>query len=507
MNINLKIIVFLLSLAATAFAITLGVAVGSGEYLIPSLVAAGFCVLFLMGLPSLVAAGAVATFACGLTLPGLPGQMKLFDAFAVLLIGICLLQWAMKTGKPIRFTRLDWVLVAFATWIFFIGCVRGFGFLAFGDDKIGGFNYLRVLLAASLVFTLPRVGIPTDRWKITLLLAGLLAPLTLVADLLVIHGWDFEVVRTFVQTSSEVGDMADASNNQSSMNRLWSAGPAANGMLIALLSLVPMRKFFQFTGVQWLAIFAGIVTLSLLSGFRLMTAMLLLVAALTLFFQKGFTAPRLLMLCIAGCVGISLVYLTISEFPNSVQRAVSWLPGISVSNGVREDANQTLDWRFQLWAESLRYFPDYWLVGKGFSYNRLDFMAAVQDQGSDSLKWALVVGAYHNGWLSMLLITGVIGTVLCLILLIAPVRRHWKRQYAPWNNMLLKRLHGVFLASLAAGSVVFLTMYGDVHVSFPGLFFFWAVLETLTRADLKAAPQSEAEAEIGEYSESTYQEA
>src|SRR5690606_34287909 len=129
--------------------------------------------------------------------------------------------------------------------------------------------------------------------------------------------------RMFVQTSGEVGTMMrDAAGSDSSTGgRLFAAGPAANAMLLSLLCLVPMKKFFRFTGTAWLLLFAAIVTLSLLSGFRLMTASLILIAALTLFLQKGFTVPRLALLSIAGCVGLFFVYFFARDLPNSVQRA------------------------------------------------------------------------------------------------------------------------------------------------------------------------------------------
>ncbi len=157
-----------------------------------------------------------------------------------------------------------------------------------------------------------------------------------------------------------------------------------------------------------------------------------------------------------------------------------------------------------LWKEAARYIPDYWLVGKGFSYDRLEMISAFQIKYSDDLKWALVTGGYHNGWLSMLLCTGVIGAILCLTLL---MRRHGgigKGNMPPWNNSLLKRFHGVFLAAFTANAIVFFIVNGDVHVSFPTVFFNWAVLETLARADLDAPPQL-GEEEPGD-SESTYQE-
>jgi len=504
MNVNLRVVAFLLSFAAAIFAAVLGVSLGAEEYLLPSLVLAVFSAFAFISYPQIAAFGAVATFSCGLTLPGLPGQMNLFDLFAAVLIGIFVLQVAMNTHKRIPFSRLEWLQIAYIAWILFIGAYRGFGFLAFGSDKIGGFNYLHLLLAASLVFTLPRISLGFGMWKPLFLVMGLLAPISLIADLLVTQGYDFGLIRLFVQTSSDIGHLVDESTSggNDALNRLLSAGPAATAMLLALLSLVPGRKFFRVSGVPWLVAYAAIFTLSLLSGFRLMTAALLLTTAIVLFIEKQITAPRIaLLLCVASS-GLIGIYSYARQFPNSVQRAISWLPGINVSNAALGDATGTVDWRLAVWQESLRYIPDYWLVGKGFSYNLNDMLATQFDP--TGVDWALTIGSYHNGWISMLLCTGALGLLLSLPLLILPVIHHWKRQRANWNNATLQRFHGVFLAAQITSVLVFVTVYGDVHVSFPMIFFQWAVLECLSISDNAAAPQfSESE----EFSESIYQEA
>jgi|GEM_PF-2299416 Lipid A core - O-antigen ligase and related enzymes len=508
MNVNLKIVTFLLSLAMMVFAIVLGVSIGSGDILLPSLVAGFFVALALISRPQVAAFCAIATFSTGLTVPGLPGQTRLFDAFAVSLIGIFLLQLFMKRAKSPRLTRMEWIVLGFAVWIFFIGAYRGFGFLLLGGDMVGGFFYLKLLLSAALVIILPRIGLPRRAWKPVFILMALLAPITLFADLLVVKGWDFGVVRLFVQTSGDLSVMLrDAAGDDSTtVGRLFAAGPAANAMLLSLLCLVPMKKFFRFTGIGWLGVFAAIVALSLLSGYRLMTASLILIAALTLFLQKGFTTPRLALLFLAGCIGLFFVYFFASELPNSVQRAISWLPGIDVSNVAQSDAFQTVEWRLRLWRVALEYLPDYWLVGKGFSYNLAEALAAREMIYRDDLQWALVMSGYHNGWLSMILTTGLLGTIFCLVLLIVPVREHWKIHNRPWNSEVLHRYHGVFLAAITANAAIFVIVYGDVHVTFPVLFFQWAILKTLVEADAESAPEIEGEGVMeSDYAESTYQ--
>jgi O-antigen ligase len=357
-----------------------------------------------------------------------------------------------------------------------------------------------------LVIVLPRVGITERSWKLTLLFLGLLAPSALTSDLIISYGGRaFDFVQLVLQPSVNLHQMQDTADVDpgSSMQRIWAAGPAAGGMLLALLCLVPMRRFFQLTGIHWLLLFALIVCLSLVSGFRLMTASIFLIAALTLFFQKGFTAPRMVILAIAGCIGLASIYLFATHLPLSAQRAVSWLPYIEVNASASADATGTVDWRLRLWREAFRDLPQYWLIGKGFSYDKVKFISAMLS--NDDLKWALLTGSYHNGWLSMLLCTGIVGTILCLAVMGGSVRRHWKRQFSPWHNPQLQRYHGVFLAGLIANVGIFLVIYGDVHVSFPGIFFHLAVLESLSATDRDSTPHLSKEPEESEYAESTYQ--
>ncbi len=505
MNIDLRLIAFLLSLAAALFAAVLGVSVGTEEYLLPTAVLAIFGATVLVSRPHIAAFGAITTFSCGLTFPGLPGQMTLFDAFCLSLIGIYGLQIAMNWHRKVPLSNLERLLLLYCGWILFTGSYRGFGFMALGSSKIGGFNYLHLLLAASLVITLPRIGLTQGMWRPAFLLMGVLAPVTLIADLLVTQGFTFGIIRLFVQTSSEIGSMVQEANSggADTLNRLWAAGPAATGMLISLLCLVPAHKFLKFTSAQWLVIYSGIFTLSLLSGFRLITASLLVITALVFFFQKEISIPRILFMGCVASVGLIGIYACSRMLPNSVQRAISWLPGISVNNAALGDATATVDWRLNVWKEGLHFIPDFWLVGKGFSYEMRDVQAALFDpQGID---WALTVGSYHNGWLSMILCTGVVGAVLGIILLIVPARHHWKRQFLPWRNAELKRYHGVFLAAQITIIATFFTIYGDVHVSFPLIFFQWAVLEHLVDSDASAPALSEGSFGATE-SDSLYQE-
>ncbi len=235
------------------------------------------------------------TYSSGLTLPGLPGQMKLFDTFVLILIAIYVLQRTMKAGKQIRFS---WLGLDFAHLRWLDLSHRLHPRIWFPRSRRR--HDWRILLSSSASsrlachYSAPGSAFRCGVGKIVLLMVGLLAPATLLADLLVLRGWAFELVRLFVQTSSDIANMMDSTDGDqgTTMSRLFAAGPAANGMMLALLCLVPHAPVLSRRGGVWLAVFAGIVALSLMSGFRLMTATLFLIAALTLFLQKRASPPR-----------------------------------------------------------------------------------------------------------------------------------------------------------------------------------------------------------------------
>src|SRR5690606_40907395 len=112
-----------------------------------------------------------------------------------------------------------------------------------------------------------------------------------------------------------------------------------------------------------------IIAISLLSGARLLTVMLPCTVFVAVLLQRSLTIPRVILGVLISILGIITVYYTIDSLPYSVQRTLSWLPGLKVSNAVAQDAAGTVDWRLDLWHAAIRYIPEYFWLGKGFSYD------------------------------------------------------------------------------------------------------------------------------------------
>src|SRR5690606_17037721 len=145
------------------------------------------------------------------------------------------------------------------------------------------------------------------------------------------------------------------------------------------------------------------------------------------------------------------------ELPHNVQRTISWLPGIDISGAAAQDAEGTIRWRLDVWKEAIHHIPDYFWIGKGFSYDANLYLASMTGYASyDAINWALVTGGYHNGYLSLLLLLGIGGLLTGLPLLVMVAVRHIRFNFAMWNSPVLHQCHQAFLSSITCWVIVYL---------------------------------------------------
>lgn len=187
---------------------------------------------------------------------------------------------------------------------------------------------------------------------------------------------------------------------------------------------------------QWvLPLFALSTAIALLlifaSGWRsfLISAICLIVLA-SFLRSKAF----LLMMFVSGGLFVfGLIYYqsNVGNLPHALQRTMTWLPGDWDRNVVDESSGST-DYRLQLWAKWWdNYFPHLWLMGRGqmgseddatsSSYHLRLIMAAMPTEHTRYYYQNLSVDMYleaqimHNGFISSLDYTGVVGLALFLL--------------------------------------------------------------------------------------------
>ncbi len=486
-----RLVIFFVTALFVVAAAAIGLGVGSGEIFFASLLTLGLCVLVLIVRPQIATFVVVASYASGLTCPGLPGQLGIYYT-ACMAVGLGMVVLVIFGQAPFpRFSPVLLVSLTFCGVVLATGLVRGMGFQFLGSGQWGGFAYIAILFNATLVVTLPSVNLSATWWPRAILLMGLLAPLKLVADLLIVNGLPYGLVSMFLQTGDTVGTLLAEQNAVGDvLSRYTSAGVAAQSLVIAFLARVHTSRLFQARSLTSILGLALIVILSFFSGYRLMTMMVVFVVFIAALLQRSLTAPRVVVGCAMAAIAVAILYSVSAQLPMNIQRAISWLPGISISGSAAANASGTIEWRLELWQEALRYIPDYIWIGKGFSYDGELYVKLLNNYGTtDTIQWALVTGAYHNGYLSLLLVTGLLGLVLGLSLLIGVSVRQIRANRRAWNNPVLLRCHQAFHASQLCWVIVFLTVYGDVTAVFPGFFFTWAVMEALVQCDRRSTLQ------------------
>lgn len=133
----------------------------------------------------------------------------------------------------------------------------------------------------------------------------------------------------------------------------------------------------------------------------------------------------------------TLIYLSkeevIQEWPYGVQRSISILPGIDVSDEVEASASHSSEWRIVMWKWALdprtRYIKDYvWGDGFGLSadFIRREFTAQMRaGERYDQREQFAVSGVWHNGAITAIHRLGYVGLgiiawvyTLCTVLLI-----------------------------------------------------------------------------------------
>ena len=168
--------------------------------------------------------------------------------------------------------------------------------------------------------------------------------------------------------------------------------------------------------------------------------------------------------------------------PIPIQRSLSWIPFIDVTEKAQHVADETSEWRIILWKLALKEVPEYLAVGKGLAFNpnvRLPFSA------KEIYAWAIRTMNYHNGPLSFLIILGVGGFFSFIMFLFLVVKRHLKLIRLPWKSSDLKYYHLIIFSFFLTEIIYFLFIFGDVRSTSPKFFFFVFLLEGLVSSDKK----------------------
>ncbi len=359
-------------------------------------------------------------FQSALIVPLAPGPLYMW-------LGACLLGWTgvaiallfrklpESLGFSLRSNRLLFLgLLVYCINLAITLKVRGFGLNILGSaGAMGGRFPLEQLLCA--ILPLAYICVETNERELSLLYrVQLVLTGTFILSELAIT-WapgQAQYLFYFLVPSSDMVNFAQA--EFVSFARYQSFKLAAPAMLFLVLISNPRERL---TNIHALYLWPGCIALSalsLLSGHREALILPLFIVAVYLAVLRFFKTTTVLFLVVFALVSYAVLFVAVDSLPLAVQRSVSFVPGLHVSEVAAVDASSTAVLRWELTKMGWEMVPDNFWLGRGFLMNP----TPTQLEKTNMLAQHIWRGHFYNGFIGLLVHTGFVGTVsaLCVYL-------------------------------------------------------------------------------------------
>jgi len=397
----------------------------------------------------------------GMCLLFLPGTPHLWLAMTAASLGITLLQRALGGVKQLlSVPQVTWSLLFMIGVVVLTARLTGMGMHAFGSATSGGRRYIYMLGSILSYFALSTRRIPPERAGVCVALFFLSGLTGIITDLTPIMVGPLRYIYLVFPASLFE---ASATGMESSMrfSGAWSVSFAIFSYMVAKYGL---RGIFL-SGKSWRwMVFSLSPAYLLFGGFRGFVLFYAVMFALQ-FYIEGLHRTKLLP--IFAFIGISMLVLLVSlasHLPGAIQRTLSFLP-VQINRQVQQNANQSLDWRLEMWKALLPQIPHYLLLGKGYAWSRMDLElltgtdAAIKSTFAEDQAMALS-GTYHNGPLSVVMTFGIWGVIALVWFWIAGI-------WVLYNNYrhgdpALRMVNTFLLVNFVGRIIFFFLIFGDI---------------------------------------------
>ncbi len=395
----------------------------------------------------------------------LPGQPNLWLVMTLVSLCISVGQRAMGGVKFINVPQVTWSLISLIAVVVFTAKMTGLGLRTFGSEVYGGRRYVYMMGGILAYFALSSRRIPPER-------AGLYIGLFCLAGLTGILTDLQTVIPGFLRYIYWVfpGNLYAQGMERINAGPLRFGGATAVSFAIFsyLLARYGMRGvFLSGKSWRWMLFFLALLY-SLFGGFRGLVLYYAVIFALQ-FFLEGMQRTKLLpIFTVLGLALGVLMVLLAPQMPRTIQRALAFLP-LQIDPQVRLEADQSLDWRIDMWKAVLPEVPHYLLVGKGYALSANDFAllggpdAAIRTaSGFEENQLYALSGAYHNGPLSVVMSFGIWG-VMAVVWFWAAGLWVLYRNYR-YGDPALQKVNLFLLVAFASRIIFFLTIFGQLDL-------------------------------------------
>lgn len=376
----------------------------------------------------------------------------------------------------------------------------GIGLAAMGSSNIGGRKYVGVFAAAGLYFALATPVTNPNRAKIAIALFFLSALLPLISYAATFGGKPFYFLAEFfpIEGTVEEGQFGQTVAGPEEMSRYGTLSGPGLGLFWFMLATYGARGVLDLRKPWRLALVLLGMVGSALGGYR-SGPILMSVTFAALFYMEGLFRTRYMLVALLALVlGGAFLIADARSLPTSVQRSLSFVPGINLDPMVRQDAEGSTTWRVQIWKRMLPDVPKYLVKGKGYAMNPEELMMLQGAKGDAAVltqEGAVLSGDYHSGPLSLIIPFGIFGVIAFSWFLGASVMVMY-RNYI-YGNPALAGINRFLLTYFVVKIFFFLTIFGGFSSDMAGFAGLIGLSVSLNGGACQA-PEPEAEPAIDE---------
>lgn len=380
----------------------------------------------------------ITTFSSALILPYFPGRPYMWEfaaflAWSGLIITISLRRYAPDAAHYIRENKWLFIGVTLYCVVLLVTMMeRGFGLRIMGTEQMGGRFYFQQLMCAifPVLFVLVRLN---EGILLRLYFLQCILTLTfLVSDFAFSFGaGNFFGLLSFFELPGDAANF-ERQAQQFGIRRFQSLSVVGQGLMLLILVFHKLEDFFTHKAVYLIPLAAGVFGFGLLSGHRYLSLILMIAIIFIAYTQRFYTIRN--MLITIGALGAILLPLILyaHKLPLSAQRALSYIPGIRIDHHARIDGSATLETRRILREVGFQMIPQYFWIGRGFMMPARD-LSHIWDPTYITMH--VNQGKFYNGFIGLMVNTGIFGTLSMLIFLGAGT-------YIAYSVMAHLRLYG-----------------------------------------------------------------
>lgn len=410
---------------------------------------------------------AIATFNSALIVPLFPGRPYFWEFAALLgwsglIVTIFMRQYASDSARVFRENR--WLMIGvigYCTVLVITMFYRGVGLRILGSEQMGGRFYFQQLTCAifPFLFVMLRPGEKTIVrllvWQCALTLTFLISDfvLTKAPDALIFLLQFFELSGDAVNFEMQAARFG--------IRRFQSFYVVSSGFFFLILMYNNLSDFFTRKGIYLIPSLLAILLVGTMSGHRYLTVIVVGVLFVSAYGERFFTMRNISVATAVSVFVLAFAYGASERMPLAVQRTISVLPGISIHSQAKIDAQGTLEVRRMLRKAGVELVPFYLWIGRGFGLDTQDYS---WQWDPTTVTGHVNMGRFYNGFLGLLVNTGLAGTTFMLIFLGMGSRTSWHilqhlRTYGSDDTFsrVCKLLTGLWISN----TIAFLFLHGD----------------------------------------------